>query len=53
MSANRIRTPSGLHIFKVLEVRGGAAPALVSQVNARHILMKPTEILDDDTVRRS
>jgi peptidyl-prolyl cis-trans isomerase SurA len=45
-----IRTPSGLHIFKVLEVRGGQAPALVSQVNSRHILMKPTEILDDDAV---
>jgi len=36
-----IRTPSGLHIFKVLEIRGGQAPALVSQVHARHILMKP------------
>jgi peptidyl-prolyl cis-trans isomerase SurA len=47
-----IRTPSGLHIFKVLEVRGGQAPALVSQVNSRHILMKPTEILDEDAVRQ-
>jgi peptidyl-prolyl cis-trans isomerase SurA len=47
-----IRTPSGLHIFKVLEVRGGQAPALVSQVNSRHILMKSTEILDDDAIRQ-
>jgi peptidyl-prolyl cis-trans isomerase SurA len=47
-----IRTPSGLHIFKVLEVRGGQAPALVSQVHARHILMKPTEVMDDETVRQ-
>jgi peptidyl-prolyl cis-trans isomerase SurA len=47
-----IRTPSGLHLFKVLEVRGGQAPALVSQVNSRHILMKPTEILDDDAIRQ-
>ena len=47
-----IRTPSGLHIFKVLEVRGGQAPALVSQVNSRHILIKPTEILDDDAIRQ-
>jgi peptidyl-prolyl cis-trans isomerase SurA len=46
-----IRTPSGIHIFKVLEVRGGQAPALVSQVHARHILMKPNEVEDDDTVR--
>ncbi len=35
-----IRTPSGLHIFKVLEVRGAQQPALVSQVHVRHILMK-------------
>jgi peptidyl-prolyl cis-trans isomerase SurA len=47
-----IRTPSGLHIFKVLEVRGGEPTALVSQVNARHILMKPNEVEDDDTVRQ-
>ena len=47
-----IRTPSGLHIFKVLEVRGGQAPALVSQVHARHILLKPNEVEDDQTVRQ-
>jgi peptidyl-prolyl cis-trans isomerase SurA len=47
-----IRTPSGLHIFKVLEVRGGQGHALVSQVHARHILMKPNEVEDDDTVRQ-
>ena len=28
------------------------APALVSQVHARHILMKPTEVMDDETVRQ-
>jgi peptidyl-prolyl cis-trans isomerase SurA len=47
-----IRTPSGLHIFKVLEVRGGQSPALVSQVHARHILMKPNEVEDDQTVQQ-
>jgi peptidyl-prolyl cis-trans isomerase SurA len=47
-----IRTPSGLHIFKVLEVRGGQAAALVSQVDSRHILLKPTEILDDGAIRQ-
>ena len=47
-----IRTPSGLHIFKLAAVRGGQAPALVSQVHARHILMKPNEVEDDDTVRQ-
>jgi len=47
-----IRTPSGLHIFKVLEIRGAQQAALVSQVHARHILMKTTEIADDETVRQ-
>ena len=47
-----IRTPSGLHLFKLLDVRGGDAPALVSQLHARHILMKPNEVEDDETVRQ-
>ena len=47
-----IRTPSGLHIFKVLEVRGGQAATLVNQVHARHILMKPNEVEDDETIRQ-
>jgi len=46
-----IRTPSGLHIFKVLEIRGATQPALVSQVHARHILMKTNEVEDDETIR--
>ena len=47
-----IRTPSGLHIFKVLEVRGASQPALISQVHARHILMTTNEVEDDETVRQ-
>jgi len=47
-----IRTPSGLHIFKVLEIRSGEGPAMVAQVHARHILMKPNEVQDDQTVRQ-
>ncbi len=47
-----IRTPSGLHIFKLLEVRGASQSALVSQVHARHILMTTNEVEDDETVRQ-
>ena len=47
-----IRTASGLHIFKVLEVRGGQAATMVNQVHARHILLKPNEVEDDQTVRQ-
>jgi len=47
-----IRTPSGLHIFKVLETRGAAGSTLVSQVHARHILLETNAIEDDDAVRQ-
>ncbi len=48
-----IRTPTGFHIFKLNEKRGGdATQALQSQVHARHILLKTTEIEDDSTVRQ-
>jgi peptidyl-prolyl cis-trans isomerase SurA len=47
-----LRTPSGLHIFKLLDTRGAASTALVSQVHARHILMQTNAVDDDDTVRQ-
>jgi len=47
-----IRTPSGLHIFRLVDTRGGTDPALVSQVHARHILLKTNEVEDDDAVRQ-
>ena len=46
-----IRSPSGLHLFKLLEVRGAQPTAMVSQVRERHILLTTNEIEDDDTVR--
>lgn len=47
-----IRTPSGFHIFRLNEVRGGIQQAIVSQVHARHILLRPNELEDDETVRQ-
>lgn len=50
---NLIRTPSGFHIFKLNEKRGGeVGQELQSQVHARHILIKTTEIEDDSTVQQ-
>ncbi|HVN42876.1 MAG TPA: peptidylprolyl isomerase, partial [Steroidobacteraceae bacterium] len=46
-----IRTPSGMHLFKILEIRGAQQPAMVAQVHARHILMKTNEVEDDQTVQ--
>lgn len=50
---NVIRTPSGFHIFKLNDKRGGDVESeLQSQVHARHILLKTTEIEDDNTVKQ-
>ncbi|CBL45665.1 Peptidyl-prolyl cis-trans isomerase [gamma proteobacterium HdN1] len=41
-----IRSPSGFHIIKILETRGGTE-MLVPQAQVRHILIKPNEIRSD------
>jgi peptidyl-prolyl cis-trans isomerase SurA len=46
-----VRTPSGFHIIRLLNVKRDDQPLMVEQVHARHILMKPTELQDDETVR--
>jgi peptidyl-prolyl cis-trans isomerase SurA len=47
-----IRTPTGFHIFKLLETRGGIQQAVEAQVHARHILMQTNELEDDSTVQQ-
>jgi peptidyl-prolyl cis-trans isomerase SurA len=47
-----IRTPSGFHLFKLNDTRGGTQQAVVSQVHARHILLRPNELEDDNTVHQ-
>ena len=47
-----IRTPSGLHIFKLVGSRGATGSTLVSQVHARHILLETNAVEDDDAVRQ-
>src|ERR1700728_2526105 len=46
-----VRTPSGFHIVKLNERRGGEAAVIVNQIHVRHILIKTTELDDDATVR--
>lgn len=50
--AEPIRTPSGFHIFRLNEQRGGVQQAVVSQVHARHILLRTNELEDDQTVQQ-
>jgi len=47
-----IRTPSGFHIFRLNEIRGGVQQSVVTQVHARHILMETNELEDDETVKQ-
>jgi peptidyl-prolyl cis-trans isomerase SurA len=47
-----MRTPTGYHIVRLNEVRGGSGQSVVEQVHARHILMKTNELQDDATVRQ-
>jgi len=46
-----LRTPTGYHIIRLNEVRGGSVTAVENQVHVRHILMKTNELADDATVR--
>ena len=47
-----VRTPSGFHIVKLNDRRGGEAQVIVNQIHVRHILMKTNELDDDETVRQ-
>jgi peptidyl-prolyl cis-trans isomerase SurA len=47
-----VRTPSGYHIVKLNERRSGEAAVIINQIHVRHILMKPNELDDDETVRQ-
>jgi peptidyl-prolyl cis-trans isomerase SurA len=47
-----VRTPSGFHIVKLNERRSGEAQVIINQIHLRHILMKPNELDDDETVRQ-
>ncbi len=47
-----VRTPSGFHIVKLNERRGGEAKVIINQIHVRHILVKTNELDDDETVRQ-
>lgn len=46
-----IQSGSGFHIVRLNEVRG-AQPVMVDQVRIRHILVQPTEVLDDSAAQQ-
>lgn len=46
-----IRSPSGFHIIKLLDKRSSAAEK-IRQTKARHILIKPNEVISSDEAQR-
>lgn len=48
-----IRSPSGFHIFKMVDYKGGdPPPPVIVQTQARHILIKTNELVSDEDARR-
>lgn len=50
-SSEPIRSPSGFHIIKLLETRSNEKQHFVNQTKARHILIKPTNILSPEQAK--
>lgn len=46
-----IRSPSGFHIIKLLDQRGGSVE-LVTKTHVRHILLRPNELQTNDDARK-
>jgi peptidyl-prolyl cis-trans isomerase SurA len=46
-----IRSPSGFHIIKVLDTRGGDQRHLIKQTRARHILLRPDALVTEQQVQ--
>lgn len=42
-----LRSPNGFHILKLINRRGGSSPLVIQQTHARHILIKPSEIVSE------
>ena len=49
--ADPIRSPSGFHIIKMLEVKG-LDNHMITKTRVRHILIKPNELVDDEEARK-
>lgn len=46
-----IKSPSGFHIIKLTGLRNGGETHMVKQTHARHILLRPNELLSDEDAR--
>ncbi|MGR9114617.1 MAG: peptidylprolyl isomerase, partial [Gammaproteobacteria bacterium] len=47
-----IRSPSGFHVIKMLELKGGIGQHIVTKTQVRHILIKTNELIDDEEAKK-
>ena len=47
-----IRSPNGFHILKLTDRRGGTSSLVIGQTNARHILIKLSEVVSEKEAKR-
>lgn len=50
--ADPVRSPSGFHIIKMLEVKGLDDNHMITKTKVRHILIKTNELVDDEEARK-
>ncbi len=47
-----IRSPSGFHIIKILDIKGGLDDHTITKTKVRHILIKTNELIDDEEAKK-
>ena len=50
--ADPIRSPSGFHIIKMLDLKGGFDDHTITKTKVRHILIKTNELVDDNEAQK-
>lgn len=50
--ADPVRSPSGFHIIKMLEIKGLLDNHTITKTKVRHILIKTNELVDDEEARK-
>jgi peptidyl-prolyl cis-trans isomerase SurA len=47
-----IRSPSGFHIIKMMDIKGLNSDHMITKTKVRHILVKTNELIDDDEAKK-
>jgi peptidyl-prolyl cis-trans isomerase SurA len=50
--AKPLRSPNGFHVLKLTNRRGGTSSLVIGQTNARHILIKLSEVVSEKEAKR-